>query len=131
MFQELLLKRMQSLRTRNAFYRGDFRAGGLHAQHEAGIDQAAVQDDAARAAVAVAATLLASGQPEIVSEDLEKRLPRLAEELDVLTVDLRFYVYFARHRFTTPLLFEWHRSTLVWSRRPQGDVAGPPSPAYR
>ena len=59
----------------------------LDAQHQAGAHQPAVDGDAARAAVAGRAAFLRAGQSELVAQDIEQRVLRLAQELDRVAVD--------------------------------------------
>ena len=66
---------------------GDAGALGLGGQHQAGVHQPAVEDDAAGAAIAGAAAFLGAGEPELVAQHVEQRLLRLAQELDGLAVD--------------------------------------------
>ena len=50
------------------------------AQHQAGVDDAAVEDHGAGAAVAVVAAFLGAGQPDDVAQAFEQALARLAEK---------------------------------------------------
>jgi hypothetical protein len=65
------------------------RAPDLAAEDEAGADEAAVQRDAAGAAVARGAAFLAAREMERVAEHVEQRVLRLAEELDLVPVHRR------------------------------------------
>src|SRR5437667_9669475 len=69
----------------------------LNAENQAGVDQAAVEEDIASAAIAVIAPFLAAGETQLVPEDLEEALPRLAEELGLLAVDGRQDVDLSGH----------------------------------
>ena len=79
--QELLLQRMQPLRRGHALDGRDRPALDLDAEHQAGVDQPAVEHDVAGAAVAVVAAFLAAGQAQLVAQHFEQALPRLAQEL--------------------------------------------------
>src|SRR5213594_868293 len=59
----------------------------LHREHEAARHELAIQMHGARAAVAGAATLLGSGEAEVLAERVEQRDVRLHERLDGLAVD--------------------------------------------
>src|SRR2546427_115494 len=59
----------------------------LHREHEAARHELAIQMHGARAAVAGAATLLGSGEAEVLAEGVEQRDVRLHERLDGLAVD--------------------------------------------
>src|SRR6184192_2543747 len=67
MLEESLLQRMQRLALGHALDRLDAPAADLAAQHEAGTDQAAVERDAAGAAVAGGAAFLAAGEVQGVA----------------------------------------------------------------
>jgi hypothetical protein len=73
---------MQSRRWSDPLNARDRLALHLGGEHQAGVDQPAVEQDVAGAAVTVVAPLLAAGQAEVVAEDFKEALPRLAEELD-------------------------------------------------
>src|SRR5437867_5342337 len=85
---------MQGLPLGHALDRIDAATRNLAAQHQARADQAAVQHDAAGAAVAGGAAFLATGQVQGVAEHVEQRLLGLAEELDVASIHGRFDVVF-------------------------------------
>ena len=87
MLQELLLHRMQLVALGDALDRGDRRALGFHAQHQAGTDQTAVHDDRAGAAVAGCAAFLAAGQADHVAQHIQQGLLGFAEEFGFLAVD--------------------------------------------
>src|SRR5438874_2136576 len=80
-FEELLLQRMQPLRPGQALNGRHRLALDLDAEDETGVDQPAIEDDVARAAVAVVAAFLAAGQPQLVAQHFKETLARLAEEL--------------------------------------------------
>src|SRR5262249_56217000 len=61
--------------------------------------EAAVQRDAARAAIAGGAAFLAAGQVERIAQHVEQRLLRLTEELDVVAVHSRRYVVLGHQAF--------------------------------
>ena len=87
MLEELLLQRMQLGALRHALDGLDRAALGLGAEHQAGADQAAVEQHAAGAAVAGRAAFLAAGQVELVAQHVEQGLLGLAEELHRIAVD--------------------------------------------
>ena len=66
----------------------------LDAQHKARIDQHTIHDHVARATIAVIAALLRPGKPERVAQHLEQTLTRLAQEFDLITIDLRLHMDF-------------------------------------
>src|SRR5260221_12089015 len=86
----------------DAFDGGDLAAFGFHTQHQAGGDDAAVEQDRAGAAITVVATLLGAGKRENVAQALEKALAWLAEKLGRLLVDGGSHVDFIRHVRWTP-----------------------------
>src|SRR5262249_55609104 len=98
MLQEFPLQRMQIMTPGHALDRLDRAAFGLDRKHQARADQAAVNDHAAGAAIARAASLLAAGQMQIVAQHVEQGELRLAHELGGLAVDLRRYVMLAHQR---------------------------------
>src|SRR5262249_50447824 len=77
----------------------DRLAVGLHAQHQAGAHQPAVDRDAARTAVAGRAALLSAGQPQLVAQAVEQGLLRVAQELDGIAVDGGSYMVFGHQTF--------------------------------
>src|SRR5262249_21282647 len=87
--EELLLERVECLTGRHALDGLDGPPADLPAQHQAGADEAAVEGDAARAAVPRGAALLAAGEVERVAEDVEQRVLRLAQELHLVSVHRR------------------------------------------
>src|SRR5262245_57551701 len=95
MLEEFSLQRMQIVPARHAFDRLDRAAFGLHGEHQARADQAAIDRHAAGAAVARAASLLASGQIQLVAQHIEQGELRLAQELGRLAVDRGRYVMLA------------------------------------
>ena len=120
-FQELLLQRVQPLRRRR---RPSMVVTALpcdlDAQDQAGIDQPAVQDDVAGAAVAVVAAFLRAGQPQLVAQHFEQALPRLAEELGRLAVDRRLDVNLLRARLSSPSPARWRSAAPASSGRRPG-----------
>src|ERR1700722_5146228 len=95
MLEELLLQRMQVVAVRHALDGLDRVPFGLDGEHQARADEAAVDGDAAGAAVARAAPLLAAGEIELVAQHIEQRELRLAQELGRLAVDRGRYVMLA------------------------------------
>jgi len=57
------------------------RALYLYAQHQARVDQTAVEQDVARTAVAVVAAFFAASQTQLVAQHFEQTLARLAQKL--------------------------------------------------
>src|SRR6516165_10783428 len=98
MFQEFSLQRMQIVPARHALDRLNLVAFRLDRKHQACADQTAVERHAAGATVARAATLLAAGQIELVTQDVEQRELRLAQKLRGLAVNDGRYVMFAHRR---------------------------------
>src|SRR5436190_18603669 len=78
MLQEFSLQRMQKVPARHALDRLDRVSLGLDGEHQARADQTAVDGYAAGATVARAAPLLAAGQMQLVTQDVEQRKLRLA-----------------------------------------------------
>ena len=88
-FEESFLERMKlapALRS-NPLHGRDVAALGLDGEDEAGVDEASIEDDVARAAVAIVAAFFYARQSQLVAQHFEQALARLAEELDRLTVD--------------------------------------------
>src|SRR5262249_57773463 len=79
----------------------DAPTADLAAQHQARAHEPAVQRDAARAAVARRAALLAAGEVQGVAQDIEQRLLGLAQELDGVSVHDRFDVMLG-HQWLRP-----------------------------
>src|SRR5688572_24883785 len=96
--EELALERVQLVAVGHALDRLNRLAVQLGAKHQARAHQPAVHRHAARAAIAGRAAFLGAGQVQLVAQDLEQRLARLAQKLDVVAVQLRLYVYFG-HQF--------------------------------
>lgn len=86
-FEERRLDRVQPGRRGDTFDRADGGPFGLDRQHQAAINRATVEDHRASSAVAVRATFLRAGQVEVVSQDFEQRLPRLAEKFRLVAVE--------------------------------------------
>ena len=70
-FEEALLKRMQALGRREAFDGFELGAFNFGSHHEARIDEAAVEDDVARAAIAVVAAFLRAGEVQRIAQNFE------------------------------------------------------------
>ena len=96
-FEKLLLQWMQPFGRRHPFNRGHATPLNLHAQHQAGIHQLAVEQDIAGSAVAVVTAFLAAGQPQLVAQDVEQALPRLTQKVDAAAVDLRLNLHLLGH----------------------------------
>src|SRR5438105_95519 len=71
----------------DAFDRGDLLALDLGGHDQATVDESAIEDDIARAAVAVVAALLGAGQLQLVAEHFKQAVAWLAEEIGFLAVD--------------------------------------------
>ncbi len=67
----------------------DLGAFDLGREDAAGVDQAAVHDHGAGAAVAVVAAFLGAGEADALSQRLEEAVARIGEELLLLAVDRR------------------------------------------
>src|ERR1700688_582154 len=98
MLEELLLQRVELGAPRQAFDRLDRVTLGLDRKHQARADEAAVDDHAAGAAIAGAATFLAARQVELVAQRVQEGLLRLAQEFGGLAVDGRRYVMLGHRR---------------------------------
>src|SRR5581483_3065853 len=109
--QELALQRVQLLAACHALDGADRLAVRLDAQHQARADEAPIDGDAAGAAIAGGASLLGAGEPQLVAQDVEQRLLRLAEELHLVPVHRRRYVVL-RHQ-----LFLARSSAICAARR--------------
>ena len=86
MFQERLLQRMQ-FAVSKALDGRDLAAVLHHGEREARIDAPPVEQHRAGAALAVVATLLGSGQVEMVAQGIEQRGPRRDFELPLHAID--------------------------------------------
>src|SRR5690606_5259186 len=86
MLEKLALQRMQRLATAHAFDGLDRLAVRLDAEHQARAYEAPIHHDAAGAAIAGAAAFLGARQLQLVAQDIEQRLLRLAERLDRIAV---------------------------------------------
>src|SRR5215467_3502237 len=95
MFEEFSLQWMQIVPAPHTLDRLNFVAFGLDRQHQARADQTAVDRHAAGATVARAATLLASRQVKLVTQDVEQCELRLTQKLRGLAVNDRRYVMLA------------------------------------
>src|SRR5262249_27825458 len=96
--EEFLLHGVQLVALGDALHRRDLAALGFGSEHQARADDLAVADYGAGAAIARAAAFLAARQVELVTQHVEQRLLRFAEELDGLAVDRRRYVGFGHGR---------------------------------
>jgi hypothetical protein len=75
-----------SIRERDAFNGRDSFAVHFHAQHQTRIHQHAVEDDAARAAVAVVAAFLCACQIQNIAQHFEQTLARLTQKFHALSI---------------------------------------------
>ena len=58
-------------------------------RHDAtGVDEAAVHDDGAGAAVAVVTTFLGAGEADALAQGIQEAIARIGEELQLLAVDV-------------------------------------------
>src|SRR5262249_38704858 len=89
---------MQLAAARDPFNGGDLASLCLHAQHQAGGNNAVVHQHGACSAVAVVAALLAAGQTENVAQAFEQALARLAQELLRLAIDSGLDTNFGAHQ---------------------------------
>src|SRR6185503_11821895 len=96
---ELALQRMQLVALGHALDGGDRPAVRLHAQHQARAHEAAVDGDAAGAAVAGRAAFLGAGEAQLVAQHVEQRLLRLAQELHGIAVHGCGYVVLGHQPF--------------------------------
>ena len=78
---------MQSVTLRHAFDGAQLMAFGFDGEHQAGTDQAIVQHDAARAAIAGRAAFLRAGQAERPAQRIEHGVTGLAQKLRRLAID--------------------------------------------
>ena len=81
LFEEGLLQRVQLVVAGDAFDGRDVGALDLDGEDAAGVDQAAVQDDGAGAAVAVVAAFLGAGEADALAQDFEQAVALVGEEL--------------------------------------------------
>ena len=89
MFSERRLQRRQAILERETLDRDDFRAFGLHREHQTGSHRGAVDQHGARTAYAVLAADMRSGQPQMMAQAIGQRQPRLDFDLDGPAVDLK------------------------------------------
>ena len=99
MFQKFLLQHMQAIGPSQSFDRLDRLALRLHAQHQAGAQRAAVNNDSAGSAVARQASFFAASQFEHITQGLKQALARLTQEFSLLSIDSCFDYYFLCHFF--------------------------------
>jgi hypothetical protein len=74
LFEETLLDWVESFFVSDAFDGGDLGAFGLEDWDEAGVDEFAVHQDGAGAALAFAAAFFRAGEVEVLAEDVEQAL---------------------------------------------------------
>ena len=87
MFEELLLQRMQRLAMRHALDRLDLAPLYLGAEHQAGTNEAAIEDHTARPAVTRRTAFFAAGQGELIAQHVQQSFVPLAQELDLVAID--------------------------------------------
>ena len=95
MLEKLLLNRVQAVALGDAFNGGDLGPFRLRSQHQAGADQAAIDDHRAGTAVASAAAFLGAELADLVAQRVEQGLLRRAEKIDLIAVDGGADVHFA------------------------------------
>ena len=81
------LQRAQRFLARQHLEGDDAGTFSLHRQHQTGADRGAVDDDRARAARAMLAAQMGSGQAEHVAQAIGEVEPRLDVDRDGITVD--------------------------------------------
>jgi len=101
--EEALLQRVQGLGCGDALNGGDGTALHLGRHYQAGVDEPAIKNDVARAAVAVVAAFLGTGQTQLVAQDFQEALPRLTQKLGVLAVDFGLNVNLLAHHLISLL----------------------------
>ena len=89
MRDEGLLQRMQRAALRQALDGRDMRAVLHDSQRQARIDPPAIDQNRARAALAVVAAFLGSGQIEIESQGVKQRGPRRQSQFSLDAVDVK------------------------------------------
>jgi hypothetical protein len=76
---------------------GDLFTFDLHTENETRGDDSVIEDDGARAAIAVVASFLGARKTYDVAKALQKALARFAEKVYMLSVDDGLYVGLAWH----------------------------------
>tara|TARA_B100001123_G_scaffold419699_1_gene525222 strand:- start:832 stop:1143 length:312 start_codon:yes stop_codon:yes gene_type:complete len=88
LLKEALLQRMKGFTLCNPLDSCNFSTFCLNAKNTARVHDATIHDDATGATVTVIATLFSASQTELLAEDLQQALARLAEEVNFLTVEV-------------------------------------------
>src|SRR5687768_13453879 len=87
MGNEIFLQGMELVALGHAFDCSNLGALDFSAEHEAGADEAAVDSDAAGAAVTGAAAFLGAGHAQTVAQHVEQRLIGIAHKLNGIPVN--------------------------------------------
>jgi hypothetical protein len=96
-FDERLLERVQTPPVSETLNRLDLLPVDLDPQYQAGIDQAAVQEDRAGPAIPVVTAFLGAGESEDVPQAFEDALTGITQEIDRVAVNRGPHA----HLFTT------------------------------
>ena len=78
---------MQAIPVGQAFDRGDVFALGLNPEHQTGVGGAAIQNNAACAAVARQAAFFRAGIAHDITQHFEQALARFTQELGFFSID--------------------------------------------
>jgi hypothetical protein len=98
MFEEFLLQRMKLVTLSHALDGLDVPAFRLRPKHEAGANQAIIENDAAGAAVARAAAFLYPHKSQAISQHFEQCFVGVTEKLGTIAIDICRNCY-ACHQF--------------------------------
>src|SRR5262249_55666084 len=89
MLAKRLLQRMELSVAHQALHRSELGAVGLDGEHDARARGLAVEQDRTRAADPVLATDMRAGEPQILADEVDQQLARLASPLVSDAVDLQ------------------------------------------
>jgi hypothetical protein len=103
LLQECLLQRMEPFGRRHTLDSLDVLAFRFYREHQARVDEPAIDRDAASAAIAVVASFLRPGQANDVPEGFKEALTRLRQELDIRVVNVGLDVNLLGHVLVMPL----------------------------
>ncbi len=84
---ELALQNVQRAASRQAFDRQDVRSVLLHGERKTSVDPSSVDQHRAGPALALVAALLAAGERELLTQEVEQRRPRSDFTLDRLAAN--------------------------------------------
>src|SRR6266436_2900482 len=102
-FPECLLHGMQLASRREALDGGHLLLVGLHREHQARAYRFAVNEHRTRAADAMLAAKMGSGESQVVAQEVCQRATRLGQSLAMDAIDSQFnHLLFACHRKTSP-----------------------------